>query len=83
MNTMKHLGPYLRPYWKQAVIAPLLMVVLIKLRLSKSGIAKESINEKKTVLENLKNSENYGKEFNRYISKVIQGSIYLSPDLQN
>jgi ATP-binding cassette subfamily B multidrug efflux pump len=27
MNTMKHLRPYLRPYWRQAVIAPLLMVV--------------------------------------------------------
>ena len=82
---LSSLKPYLDKfyYYSLEILTLFLFPSLIKLRLSKSGIAKESINEKKTVLENLKNSENYGKEFNRYISKVIQGSIYLSPDLQN
>ena len=33
MHTFKRLGPYLRPYWKGAVIAPLLMVVEVAMDL--------------------------------------------------
>jgi hypothetical protein len=47
----------------------------------KSGMTKEIIDEKKSVLQNLKNCENYSKEFNNYIAKMIKGSYYISPNL--
>jgi len=45
-------------------------------------MTKKILDKKKSVLQNLKNSENYSKEFNYYITKVIQGSFYISPDLE-
>jgi hypothetical protein len=82
---LKSLKPYLEKfhYYSIEILTLFLFPSLIKLRPSKSGITKEKIDEKKSVLQNLKNSKNYSKEFNHYLSKVIQGNIYLYPDLQN
>ena len=82
---LKSLKPYLEKfyYYSLEILTLFLFPSMINLRLSKSGAPKEIVNENKSVLHNLKNAENYSKEFNHYLSKVIQGSIYISPDLQN
>jgi hypothetical protein len=78
------LKPYLEKfyYYSLELLILFLFPSLIKLRPSKSGISKETVNEQKSVLQNLKNSKNYSKEFNYFLSKVIQGSLYITPDLQ-
>lgn len=82
---LKSLKPYMEKfyYYSIEILTLFLFPSLIKLKPSKSGITKEIIDEKKSMLQNLKNAVNYSKEFNHYISKLIQGTIYISPDLQN
>jgi len=80
---LKSLKPYLEKfyYYSLEILTLFLFPSLIKMKLSKSGMTKEIIDEKKSVLENLKNSENYSKEFNNYIAKLIKGSFYISSNL--
>jgi hypothetical protein len=82
---LQALKPYLEKfyYYSLEILTLFLFPSLIKLRSSKSGMTKEIVDEKKPVLQNLKNAENYNKEFNQYILKVIQGSVYISSDLQD
>jgi hypothetical protein len=83
-KVLKTLKPYIEKfyYYSLEILTLFLFPSLIKLKPSKSGISKEIVNETKSVLQNLKNSQNYAKEFNHFISKVIQGTIYISPDLE-
>jgi len=80
---LKSLKPYLEKfyYYSLEILTLFLFPSLIRLESSKSGIHEEISDEKKSILQNLKNSENYSKEFNNYISKLIKGSIYISPNL--
>jgi hypothetical protein len=81
LDSMK---PYLEMfyYYSLEIIILFLFPSLIKLKPSKSSFANEIVNENKSLLQNLKNSKNYGKEFNLFMSKVIQGSLCITPDLQ-
>ena len=81
---LKSLKPYLEKfyYYSLEILTLFLFPSLIKFIPSKSGMTKKILDKKKSVLQNLKNSENYSKEFNYYITKVIQGSFYISPDLE-
>ena len=83
-KVLKALKPYIEKfyYYSLEILTLFLFPSLIKLKPSKSGISKEIVDEKKSVLQNLKNSQNYAKEFNHFISKVIQGTIYISPELE-
>ena len=80
---LKSLKPYLEKfyYYSLEILTLFLFPSLIKMKSSKSGMTKEILDEKKSVLENLKNSENYSKEFNNYIVKLIKGSFYISSNL--
>jgi len=80
---LKSLKPYLEKfyYYSLEILTLFLFPSLIKMKPSKSGMTKEILDEKKSVLQNLKNSDNYSREFNNYISKLIQGSFYISPNL--
>ena len=80
LNSIK---PYLEKfyYYSLEILTLFLFPSLIKMKPSKSGMTKEIFDEKKSLLQNLKNSENYSKEFNSYISKLIKGSFYISPNL--
>lgn len=80
---LKSLKPYLEKFYYYAleILILFLFPSLIKILPSKSGVTKKILDENKSALQNLKNSENYSKEFNHYISKVIQGSFYLSPNI--
>jgi len=73
---LKSLKPYLEKFYYYS-----LEILTLKMKSSKSGMTKEIIDEKKSVLQNLKNSENYSKELNNYISKLIKGSFYISSNL--
>ncbi|MFX0075570.1 MAG: hypothetical protein ACFE96_09020, partial [Candidatus Hermodarchaeota archaeon] len=81
LNSLK---PYIEKFYFYSleILILFLFPSLIKLKTSKSGITKEIVDEKKSVLQNLKNSKNYYKEFNHFVSRVIQGSLYITPDLQ-
>jgi len=81
---LKSLKPYLEKfyYYSLEILTLFLFPSLIKFIPLKSGMTKKILDKKKSVLQNLKNSENYSKEFNYYITKVIQGSFYISPDLE-
>ncbi|NHJ19991.1 MAG: hypothetical protein EAX91_03530 [Candidatus Lokiarchaeota archaeon] len=83
-KVLKTLKPYIEKfyYYSLEILTLFLFPSLIKLKPSKSGISKEIVDEKKSVLQNLKNSQNYAKEFNYFISKVIQGTIFISPELE-
>lgn len=80
LNSIK---PYLEKfyYYSLEILTLFLFPSLIKMKPSKSGMTKEVFDEMKSLLQNLKNSENYSKEFNSYISKLIKGSFYISPNL--
>jgi hypothetical protein len=80
---LKSLKLYLEKfyYYSLEILTLFLFPSLIKIKPSKSGMTKEIIEEKKSVLQNLKKSENYSKEFNNYISKLVEGSFYISPNL--
>jgi len=80
---LKSLKPYLEKfyYYSLEILTLFLFPSLIKMKPSKSGMTKEIFDEKKSLLQNLSNSENYSKEFNSYISKLIKGSLYISPNL--
>ena len=80
---LKSLKPYLEKfyYYSLEILTLFLFPSLIKMKPSKSGMTKEIFDEKKSLLQNLRNSENYSKEFNSYISKLIKGSLYISPNL--
>jgi len=80
---LKSLKPYLEKfyYYSLELLILFLFPSLIKMKSSKSGMTKDIIDEKKSVLQNLKTSENYSKEFNSYITKMIKGSFYISPNL--
>ena len=80
---LKSLKPYLEKfyYYSPEILTLFLFPSLVRIVPSKIGIQKEIIDEKKSVLQNLKSSENYSKEFNNYISKLIKGSLYISSNL--
>ncbi len=80
---LKSLKPYLEKfyYYSLEILTLFLFPSVIKMKPLKSGITKEIFDEKKSLLQNLKNSENYSKEFNNYLSKLIKGSFYISPNL--
>ena len=80
---LKSLKPYLEKfyYYSLEILTLFLFPSLIKMKPLKSGITKEIFDEKKSLLQKLKNSENYSKEFKSYISKLIKGSFYISPNL--
>jgi len=80
---LKSLKPYLEKfyYYSLEILTLFLFPSLIKIKQSKSGMTKDIFDEKESVLQNLKNSGNYSKEFNNYISKLIKGSFYISPNL--
>jgi len=77
------LKPYLEKFYYYApeILTLFLYPSLIRLNPSKTSVTKEKIDNNKSVLQNLKNAENYAKDFNHYISKLIQGSLYISPTL--
>lgn len=80
---LKSLKPYLEKfyYYSLEILTLFLFPSVIKMKPLKSGITKEIFDEKKSLLQNLKNSENYSKEFNNYLLKLIKGSFYISPNL--
>lgn len=80
---LKSLKPYLEKfyYYSLEILTLFLFPSVIKMKPLKSGMTKEIFDEKKSLLQNLKNSENYSKEFNNYLSKLIKGSFYISPNL--
>ncbi|MBY9021071.1 MAG: hypothetical protein KGD67_08430 [Candidatus Lokiarchaeota archaeon] len=80
---LKSLKPYLEKfyYYSLEILTLFLFPSLIRMKPSKSAITKESIDEKISILQDLNNCENYSKEFNSYISKLINGSFYISPNL--
>jgi len=82
---LKSLKPYLEKFYFYSleILTLFLFPSLIKMKPSKSSMTKEIIDEEISVLKNLKNSKNYSKEFNSYISKLIKGSFYISPNLEN
>jgi len=82
---LKSVKPYLEKdyYYSLEILTLFLFPSLIKMQPSKSGITKEILEERKSLLKRLKNSDNYSKEFNNYISKLIEGRFYISPLLEN
>ena len=80
---LKSVKPYLEKfyYYSLEILTLFLFPSLIKMKPAKSGITKEILDLKETVLQNLKNSENYSIEFNNYIAKLIQGRLYIAPNL--
>ena len=81
---LKSIKPYLEKFYHYSleILTLFLFPSLIKLTHSKSSINKEDIlEERKSVLKKLKNANNYGKEFNNYIAKLIKGSFYITSNL--
>jgi len=80
---LKSVKPYLEKfhYYSLEILTLFLFPSLIRMKPLKSAITKEIVDEKISMLQNLNNSENYSKEFNSYISKMIKGSFYISPNL--
>jgi hypothetical protein len=82
-KVLKSLKPYLEKffYYSLEILTLFLFPSLVKMKLLSSEVTKNRVDEKNTILQNLKSSEDYGREFNSYISKMIKGSYYISPDL--
>jgi hypothetical protein len=82
---LKSVKPYLEKfyYYSLEILTLFLFPSVIKMQPSKSGITKEILEERKSLLKRLKNSDNYGKEFNKYISNLIEGRFYIAPLLEN
>lgn len=82
---LKAVKPYLEKfyYFSLEILTLFLFPSLIKMQPSKSSITKEIFEERKSLLKRLKKSENYGKEFNSYISKLLAGRLYIAPLLEN
>ena len=77
---LKSITPYLEKFYHYSleILTLFLFPSLIKLTPSKSSINKEVFDERKSVLKKLKNADNYGKEFNSYISKLVKGRLYIA-----
>ena len=80
---LKSVKPYLEKfyYYSLEILTLFLFPSLIRMKPSKSAISKEIVDEKISMLQDLNNCENYSKEFNSYVSKLIKGSFYISPNL--
>ena len=77
--------PYLEKFFFYSfeILALFLIPSLIRTVPFTPKIAKKYFDKFKSILQNLKKSENYGLEFNNIISYLIKGDLYLSPLSKN
>lgn len=77
--------PYLEDFffYSLEILALFLIPSLIRIVPFSPKIAKKYVDKFKSILQNLKKSENYGHEFNNIISYLIKGDLYLTPLSKN
>lgn len=68
-------------YYSLEILTLLLLPSVIKIVPLKTGISKNYSNKTKSFIQNLQKSNNYREEFNKVITNVIEGNIYISPSL--
>lgn len=75
------LKPYLEkyPFYALEILTLFLLPSIVKLIPLNLSLSKKYSDKNKSVLENLKKAENYGEEFNKIISHLVIGDVYLLP----
>ena len=77
------LKPYLEkyPFYALEILTLFLLPSMVKLIPLNLNLSKKYSDKDKSVLESLKKAENYGEEFNKIISHLVIGDVYLLPIL--
>ncbi|MFW9940732.1 MAG: hypothetical protein ACFFFT_06810 [Candidatus Thorarchaeota archaeon] len=68
-------------YYSLELLTLLLLPSVIKIVPVKLQISKNYSNKTKTFIQNLQKSSNYRDEFNKVITNLIEGNIYIAPSL--
>ncbi|MCK4688464.1 MAG: hypothetical protein KAT66_10070 [Candidatus Lokiarchaeota archaeon] len=68
-------------YYSLEILTLFLLPSIVSIIPLKPKLSKKYSDKSKSVLENLKNSDNYYNEFNNLISHLVKGDLYLSPIL--
>ena len=86
-ETIKKLIPIIKTYLEKyyfyslEILTLLFLPSIIKIVPSKTEYLKKYSDKPKSFLQSLQKSENYQEEFNKVISDLIEGNIYISPAL--
>ena len=77
------LKPYLEkyPFYALEILTLFLLPSIVKLIPLNLSLSKKYSDENRSVLESLKKVESYGEEFNKIISYLVIGEIYILPML--
>lgn len=68
-------------YYSLEILTLLLLPSIIKIVPAKAEYLKKYSDKPKSFLQSLQKSENYQEQFNKVISDLIEGNIYISPAL--